>query len=67
MLIKLDLAGVAVSSGSACSSRSTKLSYVLKAVGCDDKRIKSSLRFSFGKFTTKKEIDEVIKIMENIL
>ncbi|KKR89170.1 MAG: Cysteine desulfurase [Candidatus Wolfebacteria bacterium GW2011_GWA2_42_10] len=67
LLIKLDLAGVAVSSGSACSSRSTKLSYVLKAVGCDDKRIKSSLRFSFGKFTTKKEIDEVIKIMENIL
>ncbi len=67
MLIKLDLNGIAVSSGSACSARAMKPSYVLKAIGLTDQKIKSSLRFSFGKFTTKKEINETIKRMEKKL
>ncbi len=60
-LVKLDLAGVSVSSGSACSARSAKPSYVLAACGFPEKRIKSSLRFSFGRFTTKEEINESLK------
>ena len=67
MLIKLDLNGIAVSSGSACSARAMKPSYVLKAIGLTEQKIKSSLRFSFGKFTTKKEINETIKRMEKKL
>ncbi len=66
MLIKLDLNGIAVSSGSACSARAMKPSYVLKAIGLTDQKIKSSLRFSLGKFTTKKEINETIKRLKEI-
>ena len=66
MLIKLDLNGIAVSSGSACSARAMKPSYVLKAIGLTDQKIKSSLRFSFGKPTTKKEINETIKKLREI-
>ena|SRR3989344_3174717 len=66
MLIKLDLNGIAVSSGSACSARAMKPSYVLKAIGLTDQEIKSSLRFSFGKPTTKKEINETIKKLREI-
>lgn len=65
-LVKLDLAGVAVSAGAACSVRSAKPSYVLAACGFSEKRIKSSLRFSFGKFTAKAEIDEAIKRIKRI-
>lgn len=66
LLMKLDLNGVAVSSGSACSARATKPSHILKAIGLSEKKIKSSLRFSFGKFTNKKEISDVIKIIKKI-
>ncbi len=67
LLMKLDLNGIAVSSGSACSARATKLSHVLKAISLSDKKIKNSLRFSLGKFTTKKEIDNAIKIMKKVI
>lgn len=63
LLMKLDLNGVAVSSGSACSARATKISHVLKAIGLPENKIKSSLRFSFGKFTTKKEITQAIRAL----
>ncbi|PIV31717.1 cysteine desulfurase NifS [Candidatus Wolfebacteria bacterium CG02_land_8_20_14_3_00_37_12] len=66
LLIKLDLNGIAVSSGSACSARATKPSHVLKAIGLSDKKIKSSLRFSLGKFTTKEEINRALKIIKKL-
>lgn len=61
LLIKLDQTGIAVSSGSACSARASKPSHVLKALGWPLERIQSSLRFSFGKFTTKAEMREVLR------
>ena len=67
LLIKLDLNGVAVSSGSACSARATKPSHVLKAIGLSDKKIKSSLRFSLGKFMTKNELNRALKIINRVL
>lgn len=67
LLIKLDLAGIAVSIGSACSARAPKDSYVLKALGLPLKRIRESLRFSFGRFTIKEEVQKAIKIMKKIL
>ena len=64
LLIKLDLSGVAVSSGSACASFSAKPSHVLSALGHPEKRIKSSLRFSLGKFTAKGDLDQALKIFK---
>ncbi len=66
LLIKLDINGIAVSSGSACSARALKPSYVLKAIGLADNKIKNSLRFSLGKPTTKKEIDFALKIIKKL-
>jgi len=61
---------VAVSSGSACSSTSTKPSHVLKALGHPDSLAKASLRFGIGRFNTKEEIETVaqftIKAINNL-
>lgn len=55
MLFNLDIAGIAASGGSACTSGSNQGSHVLKGIGSDMKR--PSIRFSFSKYTTKEEID----------
>jgi len=66
LLTKLDMCGVAASYGSACQSRFYEPSYVLQALGLEEKFVKSSLRFSFGITTTKKELDFVLSVMKKI-
>jgi cysteine desulfurase len=61
ILIKLDLKGIAVSSGSACTSGSVQPSHVLKAIGYDDASAKSSLRISFGRFNTEGDVDILLE------
>ncbi|CUX95709.1 Cysteine desulfurase [Candidatus Gullanella endobia] len=56
----INLKNLAVSTGSACTSTSFEPSYVLKAMGLDEKLINSSIRFSFGRFTTSEEIEFAI-------
>jgi cysteine desulfurase len=67
ILINLDMAGVAASSGSACTSGSLEPSHVLSAIGVPRERSHGSIRFTLGRSTTKEEIDYVIKIMPKII
>ncbi len=63
LLINLDMQGVAVSTGSACSSGSLEPSPVIRALGRDDELARGSIRFSLGKDTTREEIDYVLEVL----
>ena len=67
LLIALDLDGVAVSTGSACSSGTLEPSHVLKAMGFPPHRTQNSLRFSLGAANTEAEIDRVIAVLPGIV
>ena len=58
---------LAVATGSACTSAENLPSHVLTAMGLTKDLAEKSIRFSFGKYTTKKEIDEVIKLITELI
>ena len=61
--LMMSLKDLAVSSGSACTSATLEPSYVLRAIGRPDELAHSSIRFSFGRYTTEEDIDTVVKQM----
>lgn len=67
MLLNLSLKGIAVSSGSACSSDSLQPSHVLLAMGVPAEFAHGTLRFSLSKYTTKEEIDYTIESLVEII
>jgi cysteine desulfurase len=67
LLIALDLEGIAVSTGSACSSGTLEPSHVLKAMGLSPHRTQNSLRFSLGMFSTQEEVDRVIEVLPRLV
>jgi cysteine desulfurase len=63
LLINLDLQGVAVSTGSACSSGTLEPSPVIRALGVDDEIARGSIRFSFGKDNSEADVEYVIDVL----
>lgn len=63
LLINLDLEGVAVSTGSACSSGTLEPSPVIRALGVNDEIARGSIRFSFGKDNTEADVDYAVDVL----
>ena len=66
LLMRLDLLGIAVSSGSACRSRSFTTSHVLEAMGLPKKRVEESIRVSFGS-TSREDVDAALKAFKLLM
>jgi cysteine desulfurase len=67
LLIALDLEGIAVSTGSACSSGTLEPSHVLRAMGLPPHRAESSIRFSLGQSTTTNDIERVAAVLPRLV
>lgn len=67
LLYNMDLQGVSIAVGSACSSASVKPSHVLTAMGLSEKAVKESVRLSLGKDNTEEEIIRVARIMREVV
>lgn len=67
LVLSLDMEGVAVSSGSACSSKTLEPSHVLRAIGLKHEEAHGSLLFSLGRWNTEEEVDEVLRLLPEIV
>ena len=67
LLLRLDLAGIAASSGSACTAGNQEVSHVLKAIGLTENEAKGSLRLTTGIVNTEKEMDETVCVISEIV
>ncbi len=67
MLLRMDMEGIAASTGSACSSGSLEPSHVLLSIGLDHEMAHSSLRLTLGKWSTQEEVDRVLEVLPNIV
>lgn len=66
LLIRLDIAGIAISGGPACSSRSSQGSRTLRALGLSEIQARESIRFSLGKFTYPAEVRKTISVLQRL-
>lgn len=67
LLMRLDLEGVAVSSGSACASGTFEPSHVITAIGLDAIHARGVVRFSLGRLTTAEAVDRVLKLLPGVI
>ena len=67
LLLRLDLAGIAASAGSACTAGSQEISHVLRAIGLSGEEAKSSLRLTTGEENTEEEIDKTVQTVKAIV
>ena len=64
LLVRMDIEGVAVSTGSACGSGSEKPSHVLTAIGLSPKEARGSIRLTLGRMTTQSDVDEAAAVLQ---
>lgn len=67
LVMSLDLEGIAVSTGSACSEGNVDPSHVLLAMGLSKQQASSSIRFSFGRFNEERDVDRVLEVLPEIV
>ena len=67
MTVRLDLKGICVSPGAACSARSSEPSHVLLSMGYPRKEAMGFVRFSLGQFTTAEDIQKTLQVISDIL
>ncbi len=67
LAMSLDLEGIAVSTGSACSEGNIDPSHVLLAMGLSEEQASSSIRFSFGRFNEERDVDRVLEVLPGIV
>ena len=65
--LHLDMHGYAVSTGSACFSRSLESSHVIMGIGGDHERAHGSIRFTFGRYNTMNEVDDIVSVLAEIV
>ena len=67
LLHRLDLIGICVSTGSACDSKETQISHVLRAIGLDESYAKGTIRVSFGKDNTVEDAEKIARYLISII
>ena len=67
LLLRMDLAGISVSGGSACTSGSMEPSHVLEAIGLEENMLKGSIRLTLGRETLPEEIEKTAQVMREIV
>lgn len=67
ILHRLDLLGISISTGSACDSKNTEISHVLKAIGLDKSLARGTIRISFGKDNAESDVDYIISALQKIV
>ena len=67
LVIRLDMLGIAVSTGSACSSNKLQPSHILMAIGIKPQEAHGSLRISLGKWTTEEEVDYFVEVLSEVV
>ena len=63
----MDLLGICISTGSACNSKDTEISHVLKAINLDEEYAKGTIRVSLGKYNTAEDVEKIVRGLEKIL
>src|SRR5262245_47469807 len=67
VLMELDLRGIAASSGATCTAMTGEPSYVLRAIGCDRVAAEGSLCYTLGRWTTAREVDMVVEVVDAVV
>lgn len=67
ILHRMDLMGICISTGSACNSKDTEISHVLKAIRLDEKYAKGTIRISLGKYNTEDDVMKIVQGLKKIL